>query len=223
MKKVLFSCLFFGTLCAQKSQNLEEIFTTIYQKHMWGGYPETVSGSGSTLGQTEIIREFLPSLFKTLNISSLLDAPCGDFNWMKEVDLSHINYIGMDIVEQLVSTNQKKYGRNNLSFTHGDVTTEYLPQVDLILCRDLFLHLTNQHVSRILMNFKKSGSSYLMASTYAKTTSNKDREQVTREYRPLNLQLPPFNLPEPMILIDEGINGKFFGLWRISDIPDYPL
>src|SRR3712207_7875432 len=49
---------------------------------------ESYSGRGSELGATESLRSYLPQLFERLNIKTFLDAPCGDWNWMRQVDLS---------------------------------------------------------------------------------------------------------------------------------------
>ena len=52
-----------------------------------------------------------------MKITSVLDIPCGDFNWMQKVDLSNIEYIGADIVEELIKKNIEIYeGKNNLRF-----------------------------------------------------------------------------------------------------------
>jgi hypothetical protein len=48
----------------------------------------------------------------------------------------------------------------------------------------------------------------------------------TGGWRPINLQLPPYNLPKPIKLIDErcpleDYRDKSLGLWKTADIPDY--
>ena len=67
-------------------------FTQMYRKNGWF-VCESASGPGSTLGATEPFRAMLPEIIRNLNVRSLLDAGCGDFNWMKEVDLRTIEYI----------------------------------------------------------------------------------------------------------------------------------
>ena len=61
-------------------------FTTIYRQNVWGSR-ESVSGNGSTLASTEVFRAEFAALLTTLGIRSILDAPCGDFNWMRLVPL----------------------------------------------------------------------------------------------------------------------------------------
>ena len=42
-------------------------------------------------------------LLSRRRVRSILDAPCGDFYWMKEVALCDIDYIGADIVEEIIA------------------------------------------------------------------------------------------------------------------------
>jgi len=89
----------------------EKIFTRFYKYNYWGS-KESRSGFGSSFSSTENIRRNLPSLFKDYGIKKVLDAPCGDFNWMRHVvPISGIQYIGGDIVESLVCLNQRKYSK----------------------------------------------------------------------------------------------------------------
>src|SRR4051812_19402296 len=69
--------------------SLEIIFSGIYRNNSWGD-PESVSGRGSTLARTEVMRKTLPILLANVRAKSLLDAPCGDFNWMQHVDLGGV-------------------------------------------------------------------------------------------------------------------------------------
>jgi len=80
--------------------SIEKIFTDIYDENRWGD-KESRSGPGSTLAQTEAIRSKLPEILEEFHIHSILDIPCGDFNWIKEVNLDSISYIGADIVKKI--------------------------------------------------------------------------------------------------------------------------
>jgi len=88
-----------------------DVFEDIYAKKAWAS-DESASGRGSQMGRTEIIRKQLPQVIDAIGAKSLLDIPCGDFNWMKSADLSKIeSYIGEDIVAALVRSNHEGYGR----------------------------------------------------------------------------------------------------------------
>src|SRR5688500_8680654 len=62
----------------------QEIFEQIYVSNAWGS-SESLSGVGSELESTRAIREELPRLWLQYGTHSLVDAPCGDFHWMKEI------------------------------------------------------------------------------------------------------------------------------------------
>ena len=78
----------------------EDIFTEIAKENFWTE-SESVSGIGSAMAQTAEIRRHLPDVFFRFNIQSMLDIPCGDFNWMQHIDLANIQYTGGDIVKNL--------------------------------------------------------------------------------------------------------------------------
>ncbi len=175
-----------------------------------GRGPNLFRGRGSDLGQTAGVRETLPALLKELGVKTLLDAPCGDLHWIKTVELG-VDYIGVDIVPDLVERLRKDFpGRR---FECRDLVEEELPHADLIFCRDCLVHLPLEEVGKVLKNFGRSGAKWLLTTTFPAVTSNGDVKW--SGWRALNLQLAPFNLPEPMRLINEGCTedgGKFAGI-----------
>src|SRR5260221_11688323 len=123
----------------------KDIFGRIYEENLWRD-SESKSGTGSNLVQTEALRKKFPGLLREYNVKSVIDVPCGDFNWMKEIksELSLIidSYIGGDIVKDLVAINQQLFMDSKFNFQLIDVTSSGLPAVDLILCRDCLVHLS---------------------------------------------------------------------------------
>lgn len=194
------------------------VFTEHYKKNGWGAQ-ETRSGLGSTVQNTQAVRAALPKLIVEFQIRTLLDIPCGDFNWMKFLDLP-VRYIGADIVEEMIARNQTQYASHTRSFLKLDLITDPLPAVDLILCRDCLFHFSFRHIHQAFANIKRSGSKLLLTTTNPRLQQNQD--VVTGEWRRLNLQTFPFSLPEPLILIDEEgpdlADDRHLGLWRIGDI-----
>jgi len=198
---------------------VQEIFTNIYDTHFWAG--PSISGGGSSLQQTQIIRKEIPKLLEEINAKTMLDAPCGDFFWMKEVNLDFLTYyIGGDIVPKLIEEVQAKYGNLKRRFVHQNIILDALPQVDIIFCRDCLVHLSNTDIVTALKNFKKSKSTYLLTTCFPETKNNKDIK--TGSWHAVNLELPPFNFPKPITLINEGgftrYKDKSLGLWKLKDI-----
>src|SRR3972149_4870646 len=130
----------------------ESIFTEIYRKHRWGG--KSRSGPGSDFEETEEIRCELPNVLEEYQITSMLDIPCGDFNWLRTIDFNSILYLGADIVHEIIVENKKKYSTINRSFVKRDILKNSLPKADLVLCRDLLVHFSNKDVLKALKNIK---------------------------------------------------------------------
>jgi SAM-dependent methyltransferase len=208
-----------------KRETTEEIFTNIFTKNGWVG-KESVSGPGSDSSQVQVIIKEIPVLINRLGIKTVLDVPCGDFNWMKQTNLNGIDYIGADIVGDLIKRNEKLYARVGIEFQKIDLIRDVLPTVDLIICRDCLVHLSYNDIVLVLKNVCESHSSYLLTTTFTEKTNNHDI--LTGMWRPLNLNKSPFNLPHPIEIIIEGcteVNGayrdKSLGLWKISDIREH--
>jgi 2-polyprenyl-3-methyl-5-hydroxy-6-metoxy-1,4-benzoquinol methylase len=206
---------------ANRLKSHKTIFEDIHKNGGWRN-DESVSGSGSMLRNAKNLVELLPIIFQQYNIRTVLDIPCGDFNWMKQVRLDEVKYIGCDIVGKLVENNQRKHSDKQLSFFVADITEDVLPRVDLILCRDCLVHFSNKDVLKALRNVIKSGSSFLLVTTFP---DHENRDIVTGNWRPLNLQSPPFNLPEPVRIFFEGcdeVDGQYkdkaLALWNIDTL-----
>lgn len=186
---------------------LKSIFKEIYDKNVWGS-SESVSGSGSSIKETRVIADILPDLFKEFEITSILDIPCGDFNWMKTVDLANIKYIGCDILEEIISLN-KKYEKENVSFKCLDITKDVLPSSDLILVRDCFVHFSYNDIDRAIKNINKSKFKYMLTTSFSGRRYNSDIR--TGGWRPLNLMSSPFNMSVIKIITENcpQENGAF--------------
>ena len=197
-----------------------EVFTLIYAQNLWG-VAESRSGAGSTLSETEALRTNLPALLRQLEVRSLLDLPCGDFHWMSRLDLTGIDYLGADIVAELVAQNQTEHGAPGRSFTRLDLLQDELPRRDAVLCRDCLVHLPNALVLQALRRIKASGATWLLATTFPAQAGNPDIP--LRLWRPVNLQAAPFHLPPPQMLLHEGnpdtrYADKSLGVWRLADL-----
>jgi hypothetical protein len=200
---------------------LAERFGRIVQTNLWGA--SSRSGLGSELAATEGLRVQLPSFLARHGVVSILDVPCGDFGWLSTVDLG-IPYIGADIVPSLVGENERRYGGpwSGRRFLTLDLTKDPLPRAHLVLCRDCLVHLSFDNINRALQNIRASGAKYLLTTTFLEHQANGDIED--GDWRILNLERPPFNLPPPIdVLVEEcqecegAYADKALGLWTVSD------
>ncbi len=197
----------------------EHIFTHYYEVNQWKD-PESLSGVGSTLANTRNIRRELPVLLKKLGIRSILDAPCGDYNWFREIrSKAGLSYIGGDIVKPLVEKNKNEYGDEDTRFIQLDIVHDALPSADLWMCRDCLIHLSFADIRAVLRQFFESEIDYLLTTVHTECASNKDIP--TGDFRLLNLEREPFLFPEPILYVDdsaENLPMRAMGLWRRHEL-----
>ena len=203
---------------------VQDTFKEIYDTNLWKS-ENSASGTGSDLVQTEVIRRYFPEVVKKYKIKTLLDIPCGDFNWLKFVDLKGVQYLGGDIVGDLIENNNRQYASDEVVFEVLNLLEDKLPKVDLIFSRDCLVHFSYAHIAQAIKNIKESGSKYLLTTSFIRRKLNFDI--VTGDWRPINLQRKPFNFPEPIEVVLEKCmegNGKSYDksllLYNISDLPD---
>lgn len=195
------------------------VFGQIHELNHWGNR-ESLSGDGSTEQYTENIRRELPSLWERLGVQTVLDAPCGDYNWFRLIPReTGPQYIGGDIVKRLVKANRRRYGGARTEFRVLDIVEDPLPEADFWLCRDCLFHLSTADVTAALRNFARSRIAYLCTSVHPECTENTDIE--TGDFRLLNLELAPFHFGPPLATIDDWIEGYYprvLALWRREDV-----
>lgn len=202
--------------------SMRETFEWIFRANHWSG-ADSVSGQGSERSQTAAIEAAVPALLKEWRVITFLDAPCGDFSWMQRLDLPVQRYIGADLVPELIQSHQERYGSAQRQFAVFDISADILPAADLMLCRDCLVHFSFADIFKTLHNIRRSGITYLLATTFPECTDNEDI--VTGDWRVLNFELAPFHFPPPLALINERCtegNGlyadKSLGLWRIKEL-----
>lgn len=175
-----------------------------------GGLPETACGYGSTMRATENVRAELPGLLARLGTKVLLDAPCGDLNWIAKTNLGGIVYIGVDASAENIATARRNAPARLVGI--ADALNDPLPPADTILCRDFLQHLPTAMALRALENFKATGAKWLIATSHDED-ANEDIAEVGG-FRPVNMSLPPFGLGEPVHSIADG-PGRILGVWSL--------
>ncbi len=199
-----------------------DVFRDIYRRRHWAG-SESASGAGSGEDQTATIRRALPALLAELGVGTMLDLPCGDYGWMRTVDLPVARYIGADLLPDVIAPLTAGFSGGRREFRILDLTRDPLPPADLLFCRDCLVHLSYDHIRRALMNVLRSGISYVLTTTFPGAEANEDI--ATGDWRTLDLQQAPFHFPSPVRILNEGcIEGggafadKSLGLWRVKDL-----
>ena len=203
--------------------SLPQRFRRIYETNLWGAVA-SASGLGSEVDATAALRAELPRLLEKLAVTSLLDAPCGDAGWISRANLG-VRIIGVDIVPALIKRLQARVAAGEIKGEYhlADIARDPLQRCDAILCRDCLVHLSFANIERAVANFRASGATWLITTTFPEWQTNSDCED--GDWRALNFERAPFEWGPPVELLNEncleaggGWRDKSLGVWRLSDI-----
>lgn len=193
-------------------------FERIHATNLWGAATSR-PGLGSERAATARLAAALPAALHRRGVRSLLDAPCGDTGWLGRLD--GIAYTGVDIVPAVIERARRERPGD---YRLADITTDPLPRTDAILCRDCLVHLSFANIGRALANFRASGATWLLTTTFTRLARNDDCED--GDWRALNFARAPFGWPPPVDVLDEacaegggGWADKMLGVWRLADLP----
>lgn len=189
-------------------------FRIIYHANLWCS-TESRSGRGSTLDATRVIHQTLVELLPAMG--SFLDAPCGDFNWMRgvreEVAGFDSKYTGLDIVPSLIRANSREFP--TVRFVHGKLEA-WTSAYDLVLVRDLLQHLSTPKQLELLRVLRRHGNSFLLINYEPDVTRNTwVHSDPAPDWVPLNLLLHPFGLQPMRVFESDGVD-KHYGLFDLQ-------
>ena len=199
----------------------KQVFTSIYKSNHWVQddhiLPKnsiSVSGHGSNINTNQFfnLQKIFTKIIIDKDINSVLDMPCGDFLWFYEIIKNkNIDYLGIDIVKELIEANRRKYQNKNFSFINYDIVNfDTNKKFDLILIRDLFIHIQNSDIKKIIKNVEKINFKYIALNSY----SNKvNKDVIIGKHRKVNLLIEPFNLNQPLEYFKDFENDKFIFLY----------
>ncbi|GAB3444627.1 GlcNAc-transferase family protein [Insolitispirillum peregrinum] len=200
-----------------ESQKRQKVFSAIWAGNGWR-CEETRSGSGSTMAATATLRPRLRDALRFLNVQVLADAGCGDGNWIADLLPDLRLYLGFDIAPEAVSHLMQRFADQTAVFARqADIVSTVLPRCDAILCRDVLTHLPVEAALAALRAFQRSGSRYLIATHH---TTERNQWVTTGGWYPTDLCAAPFSLPEPTLLLPEGLTGssKALGVWPLQEL-----
>jgi SAM-dependent methyltransferase len=195
---------------------LEARFSSIYESGAWliGKDQHSRSGEGSDDRATMALRAEFGEVLRGLECRKLLDVGCGDWHWMRQVDLP-CEYVGVDIVPSVIASN-KAFERPGVSFAVANAVTDPLPAADVILCREMLFHLSYADGLAAIANMRRSARWLIATTDYIWFNS----DIRTGDYRPLDLRRPPYDFPAPALVIpDDGVlPRRTLGVWRTEEL-----
>jgi hypothetical protein len=161
----------------------------------------------------------LQMLLQGFAVKSIADIPCVDIDQLDIQQLGLQRYLGISKQRHVATVLQSQFGSSMASFLDLDVTIDTLPRVDLILCWDYLCTLSEVEIRSTLLQFKKSGATFLLMRHFPEIQSNE--KKVSGHFQPINWEHHPYYFPEPMIHIvenkDHGMES--LSLWSLKDLP----
>jgi hypothetical protein len=188
---------------------LRAVFENIMALNRWSG-EESRSGPGSTLAYTRHLRPHLESFLRDFKIGAMFDAPCGDFNWMKEVEFPEgFAYLGGDIAPSLIEKNRADYPDEGRRFIEFDVVADVFPQSDVWFCRDCLFHLPEAYIFKALRSFSRSNIKFLMMTNHINASGFANTDIPAGEFRLVDFFSEPFGLSRDVLFRVEDYVDPF--------------
>ena len=192
-----------------RNRKIQNMFTKIYSDNSWGSL-ESRSGVGSEKQNSAGAHKAVQWVVESYGVSTIFDAPCGDFNWIQDAIPPELDYVGADVVHPLIIKLQEEFGTSKRKFIHLNLirATRKIPEVDLIICRDLLVHLTLSDARKVINNFKNSGSRFLLITSFTEAGRTVKNKELTMNFgnfgwRPLNMEDSGFELNRAIQIFDE--------------------
>jgi hypothetical protein len=145
-------------------------FQQIYKEKRWGSSQsaEFFSGYGSRGSAAEVYVERMAHILNeriaTMNRSiTVVDLGCGDFEIGRQLTnkIGPINYVGCDIVPELVAHHSIHDSCQRVQFKTLDIVADELPEGDICLIRQVFQHLSNADIKKVLAKLSKFSRVYV--------------------------------------------------------------
>ncbi len=187
-----------------------QIFDSVYTNKVWG----IGSGTGSTEQGTRAYRWFLQHFLRSNQVRSVVDLGCGDWQIARHMDWSGIDYVGID-VSNVILTTTRQHARPGVSFRQMDATREELPKADLLIVKDVLQHWSNTDILGFLPKLK-SYKRALVINGFPPNAMNLLNVNIrtSGKYRPVNLKLPPFEVPGTDVFWFVSGEPKRVFLWQ---------
>jgi len=203
-----------------RSKDMGEVFSQIYSKNVWveANGQDSLSGVGSTAHAAEKVVQSLSAFLQQIECRQLVDIGCGDFNWMQAVR-GDFNYLGIDIVPDVIQTNIAKFGDERRRFVCMDATRNPVEPGDVAICREVLFHLSFADAQRLIANIKAAGFKYIILTSDKSIWFNSDIRN--GDFRRINLERAPFNFPSPIqeLTDDRVAQGRVLAIWRADSLP----
>ena len=113
-----------------------------------------------------------------------------------EVD---IKYIGLDIVDDLITKNKNKFESKKVNFKIANICQDELPSCDIIMVRDCLFHLSYYDINQFLINLSKTNYKYLLTTNHIVEKGFENTNIITGDFRIIDLFREPFDFDSKLV------------------------
>jgi SAM-dependent methyltransferase len=203
-----------------REQDMAGIFGQIYANGAWVMHDkqDSLSGVGSTRRATDELSVQLSGFLREAGCRRLVDIGCGDFNWMQRVE-GDFDYLGIDVVPQVVEENRARYGNGKRRFICMDATRAAIEPGDVAVCREVLFHLSFGDGLRLMRNIRAAGFGHVLFTNDTSIWFNSDIR--SGDFRRINLLRAPYSLPAAQReLRDDKVSaGRLLAVWPGTALP----
>lgn len=199
---------------------MEESFTKIYDKKIWGGG----SGTGSKMSRNnQKYIDVLQSVLDGYEIKTVCDVGCGDWEFTQHIDFGDRKYLGIDCVKSVIEANKIKFKRKNVKFEHRVIGDSYIPEgYDIVIIKDVIQHWTDEDIinyfTKIVKNnklvFCTNGFKFMRDQSKNKLKKRDIRNQY--RYHPVSLDKYPLSEFSDYCLMSQNYHAKQMNLFKYS-------
>jgi hypothetical protein len=166
------------------------VFEEIYRSDSW----THGSGPGSHAAINLPFINFLEAFIQENRVGEIVDFGCGDWQYMNRVQLGGAKYTGFDVVDHVLQANERRYRKSNICFRRTPDDLSNLPIADMILFKDVLIHLPNTYVIELIRQSRRKYKFILAINNWADDLDAYNCDIPFGGFRPVDLALPPFSL-----------------------------
>ena len=202
------------------------VFGRIWAQRLWS---QTIaSGVGSDPAQAGPYLELLRRSLQEWNVRSVLDLGCGDWGLASQIDWSGIDYLGVDVVVDLIEQLRDQHETDRVRFVARDAASDHAALLDgrsgrpfdLLLCKDVLQHWPNKAVGAFLGALPRLAKRALLVNDVVHDERRRwgirrrahERKVNTDielgDWRPVRVELPPFSLQSTRVADFEFRDGR---------------
>jgi perosamine synthetase len=192
-----------GVGAAANRAERAQLFAWVYDNNQWGRSPNGdrfYSDSPQALAAS--YREYVARFVRDHGVRTVVDLGCGDHANAAAIDLGDAYYIGVDIYDELITENNRRFGDDQHEFLVADIVDDELPDGDLCLLSAVLYLMSHADAQKVLAKVRKYPHVLItdgqpdLAPGQRRNVDKPTDKYTRRDYYGTGfyLELPPFDL-----------------------------